>query len=134
MLAEPAFFIRPSANDTLGQRLIQRRLFSRNSYLIQPPVERCGGHRDRLKTEKFMQRGDRWVESPSRPMNFTVGLALRIKLNGFHNGFHVIWNGNGSIGEGSPRHAATSEDFVKFVLVGRMISDCRRWIFELMSS
>src|SRR5688572_30116641 len=46
----------------------------------------------------------------------------------------IVRHGDGPVGEGSGADAATAEHLVELLLVGRVVGDRRRWIFQLVAS
>ena len=50
-------------------------------------------------------------------------IGLAVQLNGLDDLVQIVGNGDGPIGERCPFHAASAEDFVEFLLVGRVVGN-----------
>ena len=78
MLAEPAFFIRPSAIDTLGQQFVPNGIFSRICVLAQWPIFGCWKKYGEIGfPNQFIAREG---EAPAEPRRFQLGRSLALPL------------------------------------------------------
>ena len=59
--------------------------------------------------------------------------TLGIQLNRFDDRFDIVRDGDRTICVRGARNTTTAEDLLKLILVGRMVSDRGRGVFELMA-